>query len=1199
MILFVFKVINVFISLLYSTLVSFDCFFCDNVLLLYKGSYIALRTSLNYTNEKSDLPIKVNNESYNFEFENVIELVDDEKFEKPITTKRKYRFVKLSNGLKVFMVQDKDINVSIGSLIVRAGFEFEPHSFPGLSRFLQYSIILNLFTGYPKEDAILNDNTINISTKAEREKVRYNFAVSSEKTEETLRLFSNIFTNINISDEIDKELINSLNTEMDDPTNADLNRLVEVVKELIIKEELHHSNSDIKNLNIISDSSEHFKEKMLEYFRLHYNARNMTFVLLSNISLNEQTRMVGQFFSRIENHLETNYRYIDPTQNPLLSLTSKNVLFYSNNELPKLKILFPLRIYISPYRSSLPELFFTSFISSKRKGSLYYFLSNKELVTDIKVGFRNFLKGYSSFFIEITFFKDYKLNVLKVLRGIFSVFEMMRNADIDLELVELIKKLDHSKFMYKEDYDLFDECFNIQNSVESYNCPPEKVLSAPFKHSKFNEELQKRVLLDLTPENMLLILHIRSTSYSDNNYSFLSKKPNIHLNKPTISDVFEDCEESETIENNSTKSVSCNNILSDLTNFEYNLLFYQSLLKEDFASFNSTGALYALKPIHPCVITFLKKMVNSTTAFTDFEVSKPDLKLFDNLKIFSSLHKVEPQDVPIRLSEAIMKSGSEQGIKFLSEDIVKDYQRFFYFPSHFQKSLKTNILIYLKLPFKRTFGKVIIPFHTKKLDIIFFIIVFILRKSLDDINFYLEGSLTHVSFSKISPFETPSTAFGISIEISGYVNHIISHISIIAQKLASFRNYINNSNFKLAKRTYFNRRKNSSKSMFSNQFSYIERAFMFNHDASDASIMKVINEITLEDVVNVSNVLASYGRMEGWIFGNVTPMKSRELILLFSINLGRYEVRNEAKKKESNLDLSPGYLMLSFIKSVKFIIFNLFSNLFGDICFSCDVPIHLSSNEHKQEALSSFSELRVVDLLSLKEDNFYYHEVSSNPNVADNSVMLTVIVDYYTRETDILADLSVFIISKYYLEEFMAMNNYNYFISIEKRILLDRTLAIRALCKSSNYEIQSLVNILNEFFNSWFNFKILSLTDTVFQDSKQVILESLHEDISDMSIMLRDFKNEIYSKRYDFDKKSAQIDFLSDVNYSSFRKWCKNIWPKSKKLLFGIYSQKISESEYNELQKYVPDGYVKIKVGHFFNQKNIKSFSPITAYDVD
>ncbi|KAH7648953.1 hypothetical protein FG379_001322 [Cryptosporidium bovis] len=1198
MFLSVLKVVYICLLLLFELLYSYKYSVYSSGLLLYENSYIKLRNNLNYTNETSYLYKKVNNESSYSEFENVMEIIDDELFEKPITTKRKYRFVKLNNDLKVFMVQDKDTTLSFGSLIVRAGIEFEPHNLPGLSRFLQYSIILNSFKGYSKEDAIIN-NTVNISTKTEREKVRYNFLVSSEKTEETLRLFSGIFVNPNIVNEIDDELVGLLNTEMDDTANSDLIRLVEVIKELSIKESIHHSDSNIKNLNITSDLGYNLREKMLEYFRMHYNARNMTFVLLSNISLDEQTRMVDKLFSRIENHLESNHYHIDPTKNPLLSLIQKNVIFYSNDELPKLKILFPLREYVSPYKSSNPELFFNSFISSKRKGSLYYFLSNKELVADIKVGFRNYLRGYSALYIEIDFFKDYKINVLKVLRGIFSVFEMMRNTDVDFELIELTKKLDYDRFKYKEDYYSFDECFSIQNSVESYKCAPEKVLSAQFKHSEFNVELQKNILSDLTPENMLLILHIRSISYMNNNYFFLKKKPNIYINKPTISDVFGDCGESEITGNNSTKSVACNNILSDLDNFDYNLLFYQSLLKEDFTSSNSTGALYAIKTIHPCIINFLKKMVNSTTAFTDFEVSKPDLKLFSNLKIFSSLHKIEPQNVPIRLSEAIMKSGSKQDIKFLSEDIVKDYQRFFYLPSHFQTNPRTNVLIYLKLPFKKAFGKVIIPLHTKKLDIIFFIIVFILTKLLDDINFYLEGSLTYVSFNKVSPFETPSTAFGISIEISGYVNHIISYISIIAQKLVNFTDYINNSNFKLAKRLYFNKRKNDPRNKFSDQFSYIERNFLFNQDASDASIMRVMNEITLEDVVNVSNVLVYYGRMEGWIFGNVTPVKSRELILIFAINLGRYEVKNDRKKDKNSPTFPPVNLVSNFIKSVKSTIKSLFDNLFGDICFDFNIPTHLSSNIQKRTTSNSVSEFGVVDLLSLEENNFYYHEVSRNPNVADNSVMLSIVVDYYTKETDILADLFVFVMSRYYLEEFKSIYNYNDFISIEKRILFDRMLTIRVHCESPNYEIQSLVNFANEFFNIWFNSKILSFTDLMFQDSKKVVLKNLSEEISDISIMLRDFKSEIYSKRYDFDKKHTQIEFLSDVSYSSFRRWCKKLWPNSKKMLFGIYSQKISEGGYNELQKYVPESYIKVKTGYFLNQNDIKSFNPITAYNVD
>ncbi|KAH8584580.1 secreted insulinase like peptidase [Cryptosporidium sp. chipmunk genotype I] len=1147
------------------------------------------------------------------------EMIDDNSFEKPDGCTREYRYLRLPNSLKVFMVYDKTTEISFGNMHLDFGFSSDPENIPGLSKYLLYTLLFgSLRSRFTKHFGLVIDKLEgSFGASINRDYSRYDFNIHSSKFEIALKIFANMFINLNTNDSVHEEILATLTNDLANNINLDSFRLSDILQEISSPAKTDKSSYDWNILEFMQlHHLDKFKSKnlLLEFFNQYYRADRMTLTILSNKTLDEQTSIVRKYFNKIrrgDSNIVTRLRLPDSEmRHPLYGSTGKILVFNSPQSSSFLKLIFPLNNISKIRFSSKPMFFFSMYISSKRKGSLYYHFYKHELVTEMKIYLSNSLFGHYSLIINISLQSLGEQSIIHIIKGIFSVFEMMRSNKPKLELYNRAKTLKMKKFKHRSNSFIFNECSDIQDAFNILKCPPEKVLSAPSTYTEYNLELHYKILSNLKPENMLLITTFNSkqpiyfsvplNKYKGNTTEIIHKSNNDTRIISAIKANATLCkfyQKQLPIDNTQAFSFAdCFNNLSSLTGFDYSILFEKSLNESEIITSNFTHTEYVIKKIHPFFISYLVKSVNSYTAINMFEISDPEYKFFRTREFKNYLVDVQKQDVPIRLIDAIRNLRSKRYNKIVSQDYLKDYQHIFYLPIHSINIPKSSISITIGLPPNLYSDNLSFPYSPRKLEVIFSIISFMLLRSFEDIKYYYKKLSISLNFSINTPTIFSLYTYGIIVELTGITDNLPHAISTIASRIKEFPSIVKDSDLIVAKDYYL-------KCIMSNNFEYLPviqfqsilKILLFNQDLTTCSINNEIKGVKLHEIANAIDFLVKNGTFQGIIYGNINPIKARELLLLFFINLGRTSMEEKPFNKRSNI-------FLKLLSSVKKLLFSCFSyiqsfinKLNGKSIMQSETPEHLKSIPTQNVTRDTLRDFQVIDLLSFKEGtNFLYLEKSKFESFRLHTLVLKICFGYFTVEIESLVDILVEMMLKKYHNEVKREHN-KIFTGIKRSTFSDGVVSIEIKIVSTN-NLSELISYILKIYNNW----VIHNPEVTHQNFiliKKLMIESLSNNSKNHSII--DFKKEIHLKRYQFNRKKEKIEFISQLGYSDFFIWLATQSKKVVKLLFVIYSPHSNEEEISKAINSVPPEFERVNsTDYFFKQPNTRSFNPSQLYNI-
>ncbi|KAL5369783.1 signal peptide-containing secreted insulinase-like peptidase [Cryptosporidium parvum] len=1148
----------------------------------------------------------------------VEEMIDDQSFEKPIGCTREYRYLRLSNSLKVFMVYDKTTEISFGSMNLDFGFASDPENIPGLSRYLLYTLLFgSLKKKFTRQFALLiKKHKCSYRASISRDNSRFDFDILSNEFEIALKIFANMFINLNTNDNIHEEIFAKLVNNLANNINFDSFRLSDILQEISSPTKTDNSSYDWNLLEYMQlHHLDKFKSKRLlrEFFNQYYRADRMTLTILSNKTLDEQTSIVRKYFNKIrrgDSNIITRLRLPESgIKHPLYDSIGKILVFNSPRRSSLLKLIFPLNNISKIKLSSKPMFFFSMYISSKRKGSLYYYFYKHELVTEMKIYLSNSIFGYYSLIIDINLQNLGELSIIHIIQGIFSVFEMMRNSKPKLELYNQAKTLKMKRFKHSANSFIYDECKNIQDAFNILKCPPEKVLSARSIYTEYNLELHYKILSNLKPGNMLII-----TTFKTNEQDYFNEPPNENMvnNTKITNNSTNDSIINQTKKVNTTLCVFCqkqyliNNIhsfsskdyLKSIDNskgFDYSILFEGGFNNSEIMISNFTRTEYIIKNIHPFFISYFANSVNPYTAMNKFEICDPDYKFFRMKEGENYFVGIQEQDIPIRLVDAIQNLRSKKYNKIIHQDYLKDYQNIFYFPIYSTNISKSSISITISLPPNLFPEDLSFPYSPKKLEVIFSIISFLLLRSFEDIKYYYNKLSTSLSFSINTPTIFSFYTYGIILEISGITDNLPHAISTIASRIKEFPNTVKASDLTVAKDYYLTHiRNNNFEHLPAIQFQSILKILLFNQNLTTCSLINEIKEIKLNEITNAIDFLVKNGTFEGIIYGNINPIKARELLLLFFINLGRTSAEEKNINKRSNIFLK---IFISF-KKIFFGCFNhikyFIDKFTGNSTLQSEPPVHLKSIPTQNITQNSLKDLQVIDLLSFKEGtNFVYFEKSKFDSFQFHTLILKICFGYFTVEIESLVDILVEMMLKKYHNEMKNENN-DIFVGIKRSTFSDGIISVEIKIVSNN-NLPYLVSYILNLYNNWL-LRNSEITYENFILIKKFMIESLSINSNNNSII--DFKEEIHLKRYQFNRKKERIEFISQLSYTDFLIWLIAQPPKVIKFLFIIHASRSNQEEITNAYIKIPYEFERVNsTDYFFKQPNTKSFNPSQIYN--
>ncbi|KAF7456975.1 secreted insulinase-like peptidase [Cryptosporidium felis] len=1140
-----------------------------------------------------------------------VEQVDDEMFEKPIGCSRNYRYLKLSNSLNVFMVHEKSMDVSFGTMFLNFGFSSDPENYPGLARYVLYAILFGTF----KKRAFNNLHSIgmkpgeNYFATISRESSNFKLKIYSSELDKALKIFANMFVNLLIDDSVHDEVLDALKADINKYLYSDEFRFSDVIQDLSVKNSEKSSkdrwkfleNLDLKHLEKLKNT-----KIVGEFFNQYYRAERMTLTIFSNKTLDEQTLLVKRYFSKIKGgdfYRDPGYKFsMFKIGHPFDESKGKILVFRSLQNISILKLFFPLKTFVEPKMNSNILFFLKLYISSRRNGSLYSYLSKKELVRDLKLSLSKSSFNHSSLIIEFYLQKMGKSQIVHILRGVFSVIEMMKNRDPKLELYNKAKALKMDTFKNRQNQSIFSECSKINTAFCALKCSPETVLSAKYTYSNFDLGLHHKILADLRPDNMFLTSTVtpdetklfqrfdRNSTATDSRDPasfegfFLQKsftESQLHF---TLTDICKG------IEGEQWTCDSCVESL-DFKGFDHNILFESTLKSEDVKISGITGTEYVLKNIHHCIPKYLSTSIKPFTAMTDFEIYDPDSKLFRIKDPENFFGGIKEEGNPIRLVEAIKNLGPNY-VKIANGDFFKDYQQIFYFPTHWSGVSRSFFSISLNILPSIFKSEGLLQFGPGKLEALFSVTTAILIRILEDLSYYNRKVLTEMNFSFNTPLIHAFYVYGLNIEVNGITSRLSNTISTIASRLRNFGSIVKPSDLELVKEFYSRYcRNNNLFDLPGYQFQYIFKKLLLNQDISGQSICEEIQKVQLNEVISFIDLMVSNGVFEGILCGNINPIKARELLLLFFINLGKTSEESPIEtRKTSRLSFISGFFLKIFssiASSLQFFFNKLFGNL-GVPPFTPPLRPRLVKTQ-EDGTKNSMGNFQVIDLFSINQGlNFVYFERSESSEKTSGSVLFKTCFGYFTYEIDSLVDLTIEVIKRRHISRFNSRDPKSALPTIKKTILLSGVVSID-IHASSKMPIQKLFSQVLMISQKWLS-RNNDLSEEDFLEAKKITIAQLKNSNDNFLINL---KREIYLKRFQFDFISKKIEFISRMSFSEFNRWLLIHLKRNINIAVVIYPRDLSQKDLIGVVNSTPPTFTLINsTDFFFNLPNARSFIP-------
>ncbi len=228
----------------------------------------------------------------------------------------KFKKLILSNGVKVFIISDKEARQSSAALAVNVGSWNNPEEYLGMAHFCEHMLFMGS-KKYPDENAywkciLDNGGTTNAYTSTDR--TVYMFAINHDQFDKSLDMFSRFFIDPLFSEScINRELL-AVNQEHNKNIEHDGWR-----SWFIFKQE---GNQNHPNAAFSTGTEDTLKivgrDNLVKWYKENYKSSGMHLVVYSNQDIDSLTTLVEDKFSQIEASKDA------PKPYPDLKITSPN-----------------------------------------------------------------------------------------------------------------------------------------------------------------------------------------------------------------------------------------------------------------------------------------------------------------------------------------------------------------------------------------------------------------------------------------------------------------------------------------------------------------------------------------------------------------------------------------------------------------------------------------------------------------------------------------------------------------------------------------------------------------------------------------------------------------------------------------------------------------------------------------------------------
>ena len=421
--------------------------------------------------------------------------VDDIK--KSETDDRSYRFLELSNGLKVVLVSDLGADKSAASMTVYRGSYQDPVGREGLAHFLEHMLFIGT-EKYPEPDGYLqfvraNGGSSNAYTASDH--TNYFFDIGSHAFREGFDRFAQFFIAPLFSRDYVEREKNAVNAEYQMQFKDDGWRSNSVTK-VALNPDHPQTRFNIGNLKTLSGD---VHRDLLVFFEENYSSNQMGLAILTNQTLDEMESWIVEIVSEIRNRNLSSVEIDEPL---FKSGTLPATLRHDNiKNIRRISYGFPLPSAKEKHRTK-PLDYISNLIGHEGEGSLHEILVKKGWIESLFAGSVDYDETTSLLIVSVDLTKDGYSRIPSINRHLFDYLQMINLKEAERWRYEEQSTMAEISFRFAEKMPAISSVQMLAPRLNDH--PPELILSSPYLMKEFDKEMIDKYLAALTPENVLV-----------------------------------------------------------------------------------------------------------------------------------------------------------------------------------------------------------------------------------------------------------------------------------------------------------------------------------------------------------------------------------------------------------------------------------------------------------------------------------------------------------------------------------------------------------------------------------------------------------------------------------------------------------------------------------------------------------------------
>ncbi|QOY42770.1 Insulinase (Peptidase family M16) [Cryptosporidium parvum] len=1111
-----------------------------------------------------------------------------------------YKFMKLQNQMSVFLVSNNNFEYSIITLSVGVGSVMDPEDLPGLVSLVQESLCLGTYRFFDHSNFCNFIISINgeIDMEVYERNSVFTIKVGSQYISTVLDRLSDMIRNPSFPEKLFFAKTKEYSGTFESLLNNSEFLFQCVIRDISLDDHI------FKRLNVLTDKSIkeareiseiNLLEQVKNFYYQQYSSSIMTLVVASKHTIAKLSNEVVLNFSLVKNLNISNPLPFDLAKivrHPHLGVVG-NAIYVKAHSINELILEFPID-YQEVLWDSSPSSYLEYLLKDNSEKSLSNFLIKKGWISKMDAVTNSHRYSFSSFEIRFLLTSKGIDKIKSIIQTTFIALEHIKSSPVNQEILAEIKQILKYKFDYYFDVSPRQISKQIIDSFDIKGCSPEEVLIAGnlIRDSSFEEI--SAFLNKISIENLLVF--VKLTDFHKGNFGILNKDqgiiPELNVNtpinnnpiipnrnnNPLLASKGQDNDDSQIEKDSYLKQEHELNFMQDQEQEQEQeqereqgqeqeqeqvqvQKQEQAQEQEKRIETNPSSKLISSKDkdieFRTCPIFNNKYIVEKISAefFTqvnsavsqiraksiEFRIRKRN-KLLGNTPLlnFSSSASYRIYTPTILKNAVLDYLSTESSPKFKSlHKKIKDninypvYSSFIFFNNINYQAPSATFFLRIMLPEpkklennKSVLNRPIIDLvHTKSIkDLILSLEVLVacINYSAGDIINQMQSIEGVFLISSILKSELGGVPFGVEIKIKGFLGSIFLAIRSLSKKILHLNRIISQEKFEEIKQAIQNKVKSEN---IHRSLSEVSRLFLKSifeeQKTSILSLESDYSSITLEQILELSLLLCNNGSLEGALLGNANPVQAYTILNQFTSG-----IRNKSgKNNQVSSKLSP-------IKS-------------------------------------SIQTWKVIDPLCCRiTTNYYYlNKISLNNSLNSNS-LLYVPFSYFNSQSVAFQIVFEYIFTIFNEKLSLSGAEIEFFPNVNEALHIGLAIKLSGL---DNVSVLS-EKVLDIFYNL-ITF-ITNIRKEIFDQAKNKIL--LNEDLgSELGSYESRLLFKITSRISIFNVLREIKPSLKKLDFQTFIDTF-NLILSSQKFLIAT-QQDLENLKWEELQNYIPSGFVSIK----------------------